>query len=631
MIKLLACRIAALRNVLSVLTVAIALSSCSTSFRETDVLIVGGGASGVAAGVQSSRLGATTMIVEPTTWLGGMLTSAGVSAVDGNYRMPAGIFGEFRDRLAEHYGGLDALKTGWVSNVLFEPSVGNAVMHSLVEAESNLTVEYEAGPVAIEQRADGTWNVQFEGKDGRKFDVHAKVLIDGTELGDVAKQVGVGYDVGMESRTVTGEDIAPDSALNIVQDITMVAILKDYGRDVTMAEPADYDPQEFACTCQNELCTDPDNIGQNYSPSYMMDYGKLPNNKYMINWPVAGNDIYINLVEMTPEEREEALEEARAKTLRYVYFLQHELGMNTLGLADDEFPTDDLLPFIPYHRESRRIHGLTRFTLNHITKPYDTADPLYRTAIAVGDYPVDHHHKTYDGPDSLPAIGFYPIPSYGLPMGVVIPKDVDNLLVTEKSVSVSNIANGSTRLQPVVVQIGQAAGAIAATAALNGVKPSEVSVREIQKIVLDAGGYIMPFLDVEKGDARFKPYQRIGASGLLRGEGRNVNWSNQTWLRADDALLAGELADFCGFYGLEPVGGTPDREVKLAEAVALIASVASGEVDADGVLSTYGIAAKGDGDTITRGEFALLVDSVLDPFTSRGVDITGHFTGPAEK
>ncbi|GLL54192.1 hypothetical protein KUBF_18540 [Bacteroides finegoldii] len=50
-----------------------------------DVLIIGGGASGVTAGIQSARMGAATLIVEETEWLGGMLTSAGVSAVDGNY------------------------------------------------------------------------------------------------------------------------------------------------------------------------------------------------------------------------------------------------------------------------------------------------------------------------------------------------------------------------------------------------------------------------------------------------------------------------------------------------------------------------------------------------------------------
>lgn len=615
-----------LKAILLVATV-VSAQSCSVSTRDVDVLIIGGGASGVAAGVQASRMGASSLIVEPTTWLGGMLTSAGVSAVDGNYRMPAGFFGEFREKLAEHYGGLDSLKTGWVSNVLFEPSVGNRIFHELAEAEPNLSLVFEAGPTDVKQNDDGSWTVAFVSDNGDKFKVHARMLIDGTELGDIAKQVGVGYDLGMEARSVTGEDIAPDSARNIIQDMTMVAILKDYGRDVTMAEPEDYDPGEFACTCQNALCTDSTDIGQNYTPSYMMAYGKLPNGKYMINWPVDGNDIYLNIVEMTPEEREEALKEAKAKTMRYVYFLQHELGMNNLGLADDEFPTADRLPFMPYHRESRRIHGLTRFTLNHITKPYDTADPLYRTAIAVGDYPVDHHHKAYNGLDTLPKIGFYPIPSYGLPMGVLIPEDVDNILVTEKSISSSNITNGSTRLQPVVVQIGQAAGAIAAIAAIDGVKPSEVSVRKVQKAILDARGYIMPFLDVDKADKRFMPYQRIGAAGILRGEGRNVGWSNQTWLRADEPLLLGEMFDFFDFYGIEVEPIEADaltQPVSYSAAMHFVADVTDQDADGNKALAKYGIAPKADNDQITRGEFALIVDALRDPF-SREVDIKGNF------
>ena len=133
--------------------------------------------------------------------------------------------------------------------------------------------------------------------------------------------------------------------------------------------------------------------------------------------------------------------------------MQKELGMNTLGLADDEYPTEDLLPFIPYHRESRRIHGLVRFTENYIREPYTQKYKLYRTTIAVGDYPIDHHHKRYTGKEQLPDLSFYPIPSYGLPLGTLIPRDVEDLIVAEKSISVSNIVNGTTRLQPVVLQI----------------------------------------------------------------------------------------------------------------------------------------------------------------------------------
>ncbi len=57
----------------------------------------------MTAGIQSARMGAATLIVEETEWLGGMLTSAGVSAVDGNYDLPAACFGEFRGHLADYY------------------------------------------------------------------------------------------------------------------------------------------------------------------------------------------------------------------------------------------------------------------------------------------------------------------------------------------------------------------------------------------------------------------------------------------------------------------------------------------------------------------------------------------------
>ena len=49
--------------------------SCSRSIdSEVDVLVIGGGASGVTAGIQASHMGSQTLIVEETPWLGGMLT-----------------------------------------------------------------------------------------------------------------------------------------------------------------------------------------------------------------------------------------------------------------------------------------------------------------------------------------------------------------------------------------------------------------------------------------------------------------------------------------------------------------------------------------------------------------------------
>ena len=54
---------------------ALCFTACSHSDDSVDVLIIGGGASGVTAGIQSARMGAATLIVEETEWLGGMLTN----------------------------------------------------------------------------------------------------------------------------------------------------------------------------------------------------------------------------------------------------------------------------------------------------------------------------------------------------------------------------------------------------------------------------------------------------------------------------------------------------------------------------------------------------------------------------
>ena len=105
---------------------------------EYDVIVVGGGASGVAAAVQASRLGASVLVAEPTSWVGGMLTAAGVSAIDGNYNLRAGFWGEFFDALVKHYGSAAALQTGWVSNVLYEPHVGNEILTSIISQQNNV-------------------------------------------------------------------------------------------------------------------------------------------------------------------------------------------------------------------------------------------------------------------------------------------------------------------------------------------------------------------------------------------------------------------------------------------------------------------------------------------------------------
>ena len=593
------------------IVVAAFLTACGGE--KYDVVVIGGGVSGTTAGIRAARLGAQTLIVEQGPWLGGMLTSAGVSATDGNYRLRGGMWGELRDSLEAHYGGAQSLKTGWVSNLLFEPSVGARIFRAMADNEEALTVQFETRATSIE-RTDAGWRLTLEGADGCQT-VECKVLIDGTELGDVAAQLGVKYDIGMESRYVTDEDIAPEEANGIIQDLTMVMILKDYGRDMTIERPTDYDSTVFACACENEICRTPKEANRLWSKHMMMTYGRLPNGKIMINWPIEGNDYYVNMIEMNDEERAEAIAKAKAHTRNFLYFIQHELGLNTLYLADDEFPTEDLMPLMPYHRESRRTVGEVRFKLNHITNPYDFT--LYRTAIGVGDYPVDQHHTRYTGWEALPNLYFHSIPSYGLPMGVLLPKEVDGLIVAEKSISVSNIVNGSTRLQPVVLQIGEAAGIVAALAVKQGIEPREVAVREVQREVLAGGGYLLPFLDLPATDPHFGALQRVGVTGIIEGVGMTVGWENQSWFRANETISMNELSRGLHSFDAAIPHIAEERNVTVQDIID------HGSVTAE-QWAEWGLENFDPTRDATRLECAVVIDKVLNPF-AKGVTINGDF------
>lgn len=501
-------------------------------FREysTGVLVVGGGTSGVCAAIQAARMGVSVALVSETGWLGGMLTAAGVSAIDGNHKLPSGLWGEFRQQLYAHYGGPAAVATGWVSNTQFEPHVGAQILEKMVSKEKNVQwfKEFRLNEVLLSpQRVSGAI---FSNDSQQKLMIHAEITIDATEYGDVLALAGCEYRLGRDVRSDTGEADAPENADDLIQDLTYVAILKDFGSgtDHTISRPPNDNPAEYYGTCRELHAAPETNV---VDCEKMLQYGALPNQKYMINWPIHGNDYYADITELNPAERERALVAAKNFTLGWIYFLQTEGGYKNLGLADDEFPTDDRLALIPYIRESRRVKGVFTLTTNDLTDPYTSG--AYQNGVSVGDYPLDHHHQKAPVPvhETFPEI-----PAFNVPFGCLVPEKIDGLLVAEKSISVTHLVNGCTRLQPVVMQIGQAAGAGAALCIRQKIHPRSVNVRQLQQQLLEAGMWLMPFCDVTPTDPDFQQIQRIGLTGALRGELIPKDWANEMRFHPDAKL-----------------------------------------------------------------------------------------------
>jgi hypothetical protein len=595
--------------------------------QETEVLVIGGTASGICAGLQSSRLGVKTIIAESTPWLGGMLTAAGVSAFDGNHNMPAGIFGEFRARLYQHYGGSNKVSTGWVSNTLFEPHIGDSIFKAMAKSEKYLQIHYHFELLKVNKEGNAITGVLFyDNQHQKNILIKAKRYIDATELGDVLASAKIPYDLGMESNDVTKEQVNKNGANDIVQDITYVAVLKDYGTPQPFIErPKNYDSLEFDAS-NLSFYKDSARTKPLVDAIKMLNYGKLPGNKYMLNWPIYGNDIYLNVVEKTPKERLALLEIAKQQTLRFVYFIQKDLGFKNLALADDEFKTKDKLAYYPYYRESRRIKGLSRMVVQHIATPFETDKPLYRTGIAVGDYPIDHHHKK--NPSAPQHLDFFSVPSYNIPISVLIPENQDNIIIAEKSISVSNVVNGTTRLQPCVMQIGQAAGLLAAQSVKDNIAPKNVTVRKLQNILLDANGYIMPYVDIKQSSPYFKAIQRIGATGLLKGVGVPNGWANTTYFYPDKLV---SFSDFVSTWKMkfDYQSNLNEHDMTIEDA-ANFAAILSGK-KIDEILQTFktqwNTLSLTDFDlkrSIKRVELAAILNE-YDLFNQFNVDVFGFY------
>jgi len=568
---------------------------------EYDILILGGGASGVAGAIQAARLGVSVLVVEESAWVGGMLTAAGVSAIDGNHRLPSGIWGEFRKRLREYYGGAEHLATGWVSHTQFEPRIGCQILTEMLREYSNITIlyGYHFESLSFSNRSI-TDIIISNGSETLK--VISNIYIDASEYGDLIEKYHCRFYTGRNSLKITGETNAPETTDGFIQDLTWVAVLKDFGpgTDRRIPKPDNYKPELYH-GCHENLGSGVEAVQK------MLDYGRLPNNKFMLNWPHKGNDYYLNYLGMDREKRNHEFRKARERTLGFVYYIQNELNFPHIGLDTEEFPDTEGLALIPYIRESRRIVGQILLTQNDLLFPWTEK---YQQGIAVGDYPLDHHHKQA-GQDIIEE--FPEVSAFSVPFGSLLPEDVDNLIAAEKNISVSHLANGCTRLQPVVMGIGQAAGAAAAMSIKQNKLPKQLAVRDVQDILLAHNCYIVPVHDVTLDDNGFDSVQRIMASGIMMGESVHANWENRihfnphkpaTWKLLKDTFSKASLR-------ANQIELHPYDFVKNADLFDIM--------DRQDIVHLQAIIPN-NSEPLTRLKLAILIDMFADPFHKKDMN-----------
>ncbi|SBO42297.1 FAD-dependent oxidoreductase [Cyanobium sp. NIES-981] len=549
------------------------------------VVVWGGGTGGVAAALQAGRTGTPTLLLTPGAWLGGMVSAAGVCCPDGNELTPwqTGLWGALLRELAQREP--EGLDHNWVSCFGYRPATAEAILREWVAAAAPLAWWPNCRLLEVERRQDRVSRLVLERRRAGQptgetvaLPVHDGIVIDGSDRGELIAMAGAGYRLGWEPKERWQEPSAPAASAiagepffssQPVQSPTWVVMGQLRG-DAPGPDPGQALPEPFAGATSR------------FGLERTITYGRLPGGLVMLNWPLEGNDWHHGLGAAFGDaaSREDDLNRAmREHSLAFAAALEQASG-GWISLAE-VFPRSALEPalqgpsplaLMPYWREGRRLKGVGTVIEQQLLPQGSGASlaPLPRRegeveAVAVGNYANDHHYPGRDwplAPKSCAWGGRWSGTPFCLPFSALVSRDTANLMAADKGISVSHMANGATRLQPLVLNVGQAAGQAAALCHQLGCLPATLPVRRLQHaLVLDAQAPAgpLPLWDTpwhhpawrERQLAALDDPSRLEADGTLRGTGAELD-PCEAPSEPHERLWEGRLhSDGAGRYSLE--------------------------------------------------------------------------------
>jgi len=606
--------------------------------KNCDVVIVGGGLGGSAAALTAASRGARVCMMEPTKWLGGQMTSQGISAFDDNeWTETTGATRSFhllRQKIREHYAPLlrPGVKVGsslnpglcWVSYECSEAEVDRAVLESMLEPlvqSCELIVYLRSAPVAVERSRDRLRNVTIYNFETHGFlRLTGKVFIDATELGEFLPLAGAHFVTGAEARRETGEPDAPAEAdPTAAQSFTYAFVLQQTQMADEHAKPIGYDRYAPYFSIRS---TDADGTTLTYgmfaqlpkTPGSFWTYrrliakeqfqaGTFSSDLSMINWD--SNDVCdVRLLSADPGEEAAALQHGKQVSAAFAWWLQHDVprddgngtGYPELRVVESALGSNDGLSQFPYVRESRRIRALRTIREQDLATNGARAVP-FDDSVGIGQYPIDIH-----------ACGTNPhLPAskpYQISLGALIPGDLSNLLAASKNIGTTHITNGAYRVHPTEWAIGVAAGAVAAEAARDGVAPRTIDesaerLRRLQWALINGGQPLVWFDDVPLDAEYFKSAQYAVVLGLLDLPEDSLHFAGEQAVSGQEAMDAIDELRKLGTF--DEIAGRVDLAGKKTIEWSSLASLGHGAERKRGMAK--------------RGEFA---DWLIDCYFSAG-------------
>lgn len=459
-----------------------------------DVVVVGGGISGLCAALSSARNGANTVIINNRPVFGGNASSEVRMHICG-----ACVGGKYKE--ARETGIVEELQ---LSNRVVNPqnsfSVFDIVLWEKVKYQKDL--DYFLNTHMYEVKTDNDHIIEINctqlGSE-TKLIIKGKYFIDATGDGTLGAYANANFMLGSESKREFNEEYAPSKADTTTMGNTIMFSARDMGKKMPFKKPFwayELSEEEFKSRSHDTI-----------SGGYW--------------WIECGG------VDLSTIDDNEAI---RDELLKWAYGVWDHLK-NKGDHGADNFALDWVC-VVPGKRESRRLLG------DYVLIDRDLSTyKIFDDAIAYGGWPMDMHVPGGIATTKKdPSFFIHLDKQYSIPYRTIYSKNISNLFLAGRATSNSKMAFGSTRVMATLGTIGQAAGTAAALANKLEILPRDVGeyIPKLQNQLAKDDCYIMGYRYIDDND-RAKKANIIASSNqnlcdnLKNGLTRNVDEEISSW------------------------------------------------------------------------------------------------------
>lgn len=413
-----------------------------------DLIVVGGGLTGVAAAVSAAREGCKVLLVEQSGCLGGAMSVnlvypfmkywTKMPGTEEIKRLSDGIFTEMRKRQERYIPPQN--------NTRFNPDSFMLVLDEMC-VEAGVEVLFHATLCGANVEGRQIKSVLLATKAGL-MEVSAQSYIDATGDGDLLAFAGCEFQLGRESD-------------GLCQPMTTIFRMSGVDVEGYKADRARVQALYKQCKADGKI--------QN------------PREDILVFFGLGEGIIHFNttrIVKLDPTDPF-AVSRAEMEARKQVFEMYSFLKENCPAFANASICSTAVSIGV---RESRKLKG------EHILNAQELKDcTRFEDAIALGNYDIDIHNPEGAGTSHYYfADGDY----YTIPYRSLVPRELDNLLVGGRCISATHEAQASIRIMPICATLGQAAGTAAAVAKQTGSCVHDVDVAKVQALLRKNGAAI---------------------------------------------------------------------------------------------------------------------------------------------